>query len=212
MRKRLYCIPAAGMFMLLCLILFTACSEKENLTFTGTIEQAGESSIMVYTEDFASGDRVNVSYKGMTLEFEPATGQQVIVTVRPDIGETYPVKADAVSIQLREEESEVESTVQENKITSERAFEMIREGGITVVDVRREDEYAEGHIEGAMLLPLDVLVSLAEDKLPDKSATILVYCRSGNRSAKAALQLAGLGYENVYDFGGMIDWPYKVTK
>lgn len=198
--------------MLLCLILFTACSEKENLTFTGTIEQAGESSIMVYTEDFASGDRVNVSYKGMTLEFEPATGQQVIVTVRPDIGETYPVKADAVSIQLREEESEVESTAQENKITSERAYEMMREGGVTVVDVRREDEYAEGHIEGAMLLPLDVLVNLAEDKLPDKSATILVYCRSGNRSAKAALQLAGLGYENVYDFGGIIDWPYEVTK
>lgn len=198
--------------MLLCLILFTACSEKENLTFTGTIEQAGESSIMVYTEDFASGDRVNVSYKGMTLGFEPATGQQVIVTVRPDIGETYPVKADAVSIQLREEESEVESTAQENKITSERAYEMMREGGVTVVDVRREDEYAEGHIEGAMLLPLDVLVNLAEDRLPDKSATILVYCRSGNRSAKAALQLAGLGYENIYDFGGIIDWPYEVTK
>ena len=198
--------------MLLCLILFTACSEKENLTFTGTIEQAGESSIMVYTKDFASGDRVNVSYKGMTLEFEPATGQQVIVTVRPDIGETYPVKADAVSIQLREEESEVESTVQENKITSEQAYEMMREGGVTVVDVRREDEYAEGHIEGAMLLPLDVLVNLAEDKLPDKSATILVYCRSGNRSAKAALQLSGLGYENVYDFGGIIDWPSEVAK
>lgn len=81
-----------------------------------------------------------------------------------------------------------------------------------LLDVRTEREFAEGHIEGAILIPNTEIVSRAAEKLPDKDALILVYCRSGNRSKQAALALVDMGYTNVLDFGGIIDWPYKIVK
>jgi len=81
----------------------------------------------------------------------------------------------------------------------------------TLVDVRTAEEYQAQHIDGALLIPVDVIASEAAAKLPDKGATILIYCRSGNRSATAARALAGLGYTKVYDFGGIINWPYETV-
>ena len=86
------------------------------------------------------------------------------------------------------------------------------EQGIVLLDVRTDEEYAGGHIAGSILLPVDNLAALAASKLPDKSATIFVYCRSGRRSAIAARQLVEMGYTGVYDLGGIIDWPYEVVK
>lgn len=80
--------------------------------------------------------------------------------------------------------------------------------GYVLLDVRTAEEYAQGHIEGAILLPDSDIEARAAQVLPDKDAAIYVYCRSGRRSAAAAAQLAGMGYANVYDFGGIIDWPY----
>ena len=80
---------------------------------------------------------------------------------------------------------------------------------IVIVDVREEEEMAEGYIEGSVLIPLDTVESEVESKITDKDKTILVYCRSGRRSAIACDIMDSLGYKNVYDFGGIIDWPFE---
>lgn len=79
-----------------------------------------------------------------------------------------------------------------------------------ILDVREQEEYDEGHIPGAMLIPYEKIDYHAPEKLPDKEALILVYCRSGRRSKIAAETLARLGYTNVKEFGGIIDWQYEV--
>jgi rhodanese-related sulfurtransferase len=81
-----------------------------------------------------------------------------------------------------------------------------------LLDVRRDDEYKEVHIEGADNIPDFEIGNRAEVELPDKEAIILVYCRSGRRSANASNELIGMGYTNVYDFGGIIDWPYDTVR
>jgi len=81
-----------------------------------------------------------------------------------------------------------------------------------LLDVRTEGEFAEGYIEGAILIPDTEIKSRAEAEMPDKDALILVYCRSGNRSKRAAEALADMGYTNVQEFGGINDWPYEIVK
>jgi phage shock protein E len=96
-------------------------------------------------------------------------------------------------------------------ITAEEAKNMIdQEESIVIVDVRTQEEYDAGYIEGALLIPDFDIETKAETILPDKDATILVYCRSGRRSALAAQKLVELGYQNIYDFGGIIDWNYNI--
>lgn len=100
-----------------------------------------------------------------------------------------------------------------NTINAEEVMEMMDSGDeFVLVDVRTQEEYDEGHIDGAQLLPLNQLEVLSEEHLTDKEATILVYCRTGNRSAQASQILVDLGYENVYDFGGIVDWPGEIVK
>ncbi len=82
--------------------------------------------------------------------------------------------------------------------------------GYMILDVRSQSEYDEGHIPGAILIPNTEIEERAEESLPDKDQLILVYCRSGRRSKMAAEILAELGYTNVREFGGIIDWPYEV--
>ena len=77
-----------------------------------------------------------------------------------------------------------------------------------ILDVRTEEEFAAGHIEGAVLIPDYEIGEKAESVLKDKGQLILVYCRSGRRSKNAASKLATLGYTNVKEFGGIIDWTY----
>ena len=103
-----------------------------------------------------------------------------------------------------------ESKTMENaymKISPEEARE-IMDGGedFVLVDVREADEYAQGHIQDALLIPYGEIGQRAEAELPHKEQMILVYCRSGRRSAIAAQTLAELGYTNVKDFGGINDW------
>ncbi|MDD3242923.1 MAG: rhodanese-like domain-containing protein [Eubacteriales bacterium] len=81
----------------------------------------------------------------------------------------------------------------------------------TLVDVRTQEEYDQGYIPGAVLIPDSELIARAPEKLPDQTATIVVYCRSGRRSAAAAQALVEAGYTNVYDLGGIINWPYEIT-
>lgn len=81
-----------------------------------------------------------------------------------------------------------------------------------IIDARTEEEFATGHIEGAILMPEYEIADRAEAELPDKDALILVYCRSGRRSKIAAEELVKLGYTDVREFGGIIDWPYETVK
>ena len=80
------------------------------------------------------------------------------------------------------------------------------------IDARTTEEFAEGHIENAILIPEYEIASRAEKELPDKEQLILVYCRSGRRSKIASEELVKLGYTNVKEFGGIIDWPYEIVK
>ncbi len=79
-----------------------------------------------------------------------------------------------------------------------------------ILDVRTQEEYDEGHIPGAILIPNTEIEDRAEEILTDKEQLILVYCRSGRRSKMAAEILVELGYTNIKEFGGIIDWPYEV--
>lgn len=105
-------------------------------------------------------------------------------------------------------------TAQYRKISPQLAKEMMDSGdSITVVDVRTPSEYAAGHIEGAILIPNETITTASNPELlPNVDDTILVYCRSGNRSSQAARKLVSLGYTNVYDFGGINDWPYEIVR
>ena len=89
-----------------------------------------------------------------------------------------------------------------HKLSAEEAYEMMASQEVVVVDVRTREEYDGGHIENAVLVPNESIGSEMPETLPDKDATLLIYCRSGRRSKQAAEKLLELGYQNVYDFAG----------
>lgn len=99
------------------------------------------------------------------------------------------------------------NTITYKQISQEEAAEMMaKDDGHVIVDVRRMDEYIDGHIPGAICIPNENIDQEKPEKLPDTDQIILVYCRSGNRSKQAAEKLAAMGYRNVYEFGGIITW------
>ena len=89
---------------------------------------------------------------------------------------------------------------------------MDSESGYIIIDARTQEEYDEGHIPGAIMIPEYEIADRAEKELPDKNQLILVYCRSGRRSKIAAEELVKLGYTNVKEFGGIIGWEYEIVK
>ena len=98
-------------------------------------------------------------------------------------------------------------------ISAQEAHKIMNESGdYVLLDVRTQPEYEEVSIRGAKLIPLDELETRAAAEIPDKNVLILVYCRSGARSAGAARLLAQMGYTKVFDFGGIINWPYETVK
>ena len=96
-------------------------------------------------------------------------------------------------------------------ITAEDAKQLMdSEEGYIILDVRTQEEYDGGHIPGAIVISHEEIAEKAEEALTDKDQLILVYCRSGRRSKLAAEALVELGYTNIKEFGGIIDWPYEV--
>ena len=96
------------------------------------------------------------------------------------------------------------------QITQEDAKEMMDTQEVIILDVREQAEYDSGHIPGAVLLPVGTIdETTAAEVIPEKDSTVLVYCRSGNRSKTASSSLAELGYTNIYEFGGINTWPYE---
>ena len=109
-----------------------------------------------------------------------------------------------------QEEKKMENTYQQ--ITAEEAKSIMdTEADYIIIDARTDEEYAQGHIQNSILIPEYEIAERAEKELPNKDALILVYCRSGRRSKIASEELAKLGYTNVKEFGGIIDWPYETT-
>lgn len=99
------------------------------------------------------------------------------------------------------------------QISQAEAWKLMQtENGYIIIDARTQSEYDEGHIPGAILIPEYEIASRAENELLDKNQLILVYCRSGRRSKIAAEELVKLGYTNVKEFGGIIDWEYEIVK
>lgn len=95
-------------------------------------------------------------------------------------------------------------------ITAEKAKKIMNtETDYVILDVRTQEEYCQGHIPGAVLIPDYEIETKAEEVLTDKDQLILVYCRSGRRSKNAAQTLVELGYTKIMEFGGIIDWPYE---
>ena len=89
---------------------------------------------------------------------------------------------------------------------------MDTEAGYVILDTRTREEYDQGHIPGAIQIAHDEIMEKAEEVLTDKDQLILVYCRSGRRSKIAAEALVELGYTNIKEFGGIIDWPYEMEQ
>ena len=99
------------------------------------------------------------------------------------------------------------------QITQEEAKQIMdTTNGYILLDTRTQEEYDQSHIPGALLIPHTEIAQRAEEELPDKDQVILVYCRSGNRSKQASEVLVELGYTNIKEFGGIIDWPYEVEQ
>lgn len=97
------------------------------------------------------------------------------------------------------------------QITQEKAKQMMDTLPVCILDVREQDEFDAGHIPGALLLSVGTITEeTAAQVIHTTDTTVLVYCRSGNRSKRAAQALAELGYSNVYEFGGINTWPYGV--
>lgn len=98
------------------------------------------------------------------------------------------------------------------QITQEEAKKMMDTQEVIVLDVREQSEYDNGHIPNAVLLPVGTIEeNTAAAVIGEKDTTVLVYCRSGNRSKAAASALAQLGYTNIYEFGGINTWPYEIV-
>ena len=98
-------------------------------------------------------------------------------------------------------------------IGPEKAKEMMENlESFVLLDVRSEEEFSEGHIPGAIVIPHEEISERAENEIPEKDVPVFVYCRSGRRSKIAAEELISLGYSEIYEFGGIGDWPYEIEK
>lgn len=95
------------------------------------------------------------------------------------------------------------------KVTAEEGKALMNQGGVTVVDVRTPQEYADGHVPGAVNIPNEDIGSAQPSQLSDKDEKLVVYCRTGVRSKQASDKLVAMGFTDVNDMGGIVDWPYE---
>lgn len=124
---------------------------------------------------------------------------------------TEKAEDDSISVSKSAEITE-DVVLTYEQISAEDAKKLMdTESDYIIVDARTTEEFAEGHIPDAVLIPEYEIADRAPSELPDKERLILVYCRSGRRSKIASAALVELGYTNVKEFGGIIDWPYDVV-
>jgi rhodanese-related sulfurtransferase len=181
---------------------------KEDFVFQGKIiEKTDENNFIV--RDVESGDLISLIITdevevldNISNEFN--IGNLVKFEADSDVMESWPLKVNLFRIIENEEASYI-------KIDQDLAKKLMDTQEVIVLDVRTIDEYNEGNIEKSLLLPVDDIEE-ADKILPDKDVTILVYCRSGNRSKTASEKLIDMGYKNIYDFGGINTWKYELNQ
>ena len=208
----------ALLLSLICLLGLIGCSNKSmnyivanEPNITGVVKEANEQSILIENEKGEYWVSLNVENKDSTTHFN--LGDEVVVYYNGIIAESYPMQINTVyAITLKEPADRAENNQEAVyvNITAEEAKQIMdSEEGYIILDVRTQEEYDQGHIPGAILIPDTEVEVTAEDVLTDKDQLILVYCRSGRRSKLASEILVELGYTNIKEFGGIIDWPYE---
>ena len=207
------------MLVLLCLLGLAGCNNRSmnyiianEPNITGVVKEANEQSILIENEKGEYWVSLNVENKDSTTHFN--LGDEVVVYYNGIIAESYPMQINTVyAITLKEPADRAENNQEAVyvNITAEEAKQIMdSEEGYIILDVRTQEEYDQGHIPGAILIPDTEVEVTAEDVLTDKDQLILVYCRSGRRSKLASEILVELGYTNIKEFGGIIDWPYEI--
>lgn len=221
---RLKILPA----LLGLMLLFGACAKPApQVTFEAVIETVTEGAVLVNAKAGSGFDKAKVQVANETkLEDERGAaltldqfkaGDGVKVVFDGAVRESYPVQITAKSITrmaAAQSSGSGSATPQGGYQTllPEQAKQQLDEDkNILLVDVRTPEEYNEKHIANSHLLPVDDIPTKAAEALPDKQAKIFVYCRTGRRSKDAALKLLEMGYTNVYDIGGIVDWPYETV-
>jgi phage shock protein E len=133
------------------------------------------------------------------------------VVTDQDIVETVTGQDAAEEVTDQDVMEEAAEEAEYIRISAEEAKSIMESEDVIILDVRTPEEFAQAHIAGALLIPDYELEEKAVSELPDKEAKILIYCRSGRRSELASRLLIGMGYTQVYDFGGIIDWSYETV-
>lgn len=176
------------------LFLLAGCAKR-------TDDEATQESDTSALQEVTSEESVKGSREDSTKDSQGATSEEIT-------GGSSEGTSEESSTAAAQEESEDKGYIQ---ISQEEAAEMMkRDDGHVIVDVRRPDEYKEGHIVGAINVQNEYILDEPPKSLPDKDQILLVYCRSGRRSKEAAEKLAKLGYTHVYEFGGIITWTGEV--
>ena len=205
--------------LLICMLGLVGCNNRSmnyiianEPNITGVVKEANEQSILIENEKGEYWVSLNVENKDSTTHFN--LGDEVVVYYNGIIAESYPMQINTVyAITLKEPADRAENNQEAVyvNITAEEAKQIMdREEGYIILDVRTREEYDQGHIPGAMLIPDTEIETKAEEVLTDKDQLLLVYCRSGRRSKLASEILVELGYTNIKEFGGNIDWPYEI--
>ena len=209
----------ALLLSLICMLGLVGCNNRSmnyiianEPNITGVVKEANEQSILIENEKGEYWVSLNVENKDSTTHFN--LGDEVVVYYNGIIAESYPMQINTVyAITLKEPADRAENNQEAVyvNITAEEAKQIMdSEEGYIILDVRTQEEYDQGHIPGAILIPDTEVEVTAEDVLTDKDQLILVYCRSGRRSKLASEILVELGYTNIKEFGGIIDWPYEI--
>ncbi len=147
-------------------------------------------------------------------EAAPGTRPEAAPSARPEAAPPVPVPGDTpaqTQTAIAEEKNDM-GYRQISMADAKKIFDENPGGDYVILDVRRPDEFKDGHIPGAINVANETIGTEKIDELPDLDATIYVYCRSGNRSRQASEKLASIGYSDIIEFGGIMNWPGKIEK
>ena len=194
---------------------------EEQFEFIATIIGAYDSSILVEPEEGTnerkSSDKISMVIKRPTDGTNDfyVVGNKVKITYNGVIMESYPAQIIATKVELIGGDSLSKDNIKgeiKNVSMDEIVNIMSENQNYIILDVRTFEEYNDGHIPNAICIPNETINEDVINKLPNKEQLILIYCRSGNRSKQAANKLQELGYTNLIEFGGIIDWKGEIVK